>query len=131
MGIKVGSRAFFMNAPPIALEAINLPSLQIAEKLEGKFDYIHLFVKTAEDFIDGFSQLKGHLNPNGSLWVSWPKGRQLFTDLTLTKVIELGYERGFVESKCLSIDSVWSALKFTRPIEGRSYNNSYGKLRNE
>lgn len=62
------------------------------------------------------------------LWVSWPKARQEDTDLTLPIVIKLGYEYGLVESTCLSINSIWSALKFTYPKAGKIYNNSYGKL---
>jgi hypothetical protein len=62
------------------------------------------------------------------LWISWPKNRQLGTDLTLPTVIQIGYGHGLVESKCLSVNSTWSALKFTHPREGKAYNNSYGRL---
>lgn len=62
------------------------------------------------------------------LWVSWPKNMKLGTDLTLPKVIEIGYGYGLVESKCLSVDATWSALKFTHPKEGKAYNDSYGRL---
>ena len=58
-----------------------------------------------------------------------PKSGQKETDLTITKVIKIGYDYGLVESKTISIDSVWSAIKFTHPKEGKEYNNSYGKLR--
>lgn len=47
------------------------------------------------------------------LWVSWPKDGQLDTDLSLPKVIKIGYEFGLVESTCLSVNETWSALKFT------------------
>ena len=62
------------------------------------------------------------------LWVSWPKGKQLGTDLALPHVIRIGYSHGLVESSCLSVDATWSALKFTHPKKGKTYNNSYGKL---
>lgn len=63
------------------------------------------------------------------LWVSWPKGGQLETDLTLPKVIKIGYEFGLVERTCLSINEIWSALKFTHPKKGKKYNNSHAKLK--
>ena len=44
MGVKEGSRAIFINAPKEAVETINLPHLDIASKLDGEFDYMHLFV---------------------------------------------------------------------------------------
>ena len=128
MGIKEDSRAIFINAPAEALEAIELPSLDVASKLTGYFDYIHLFAKGQTEFRKTFPRLKAHLKPSGMLWVSWPKNRQLETDLSLTKIINIGYGFGLVESTCLSVDSTWSALKFTHPKKGKVYNNSYGKL---
>lgn len=46
MGIKDGTRAFFVNAPKPALEAIDAPNLEIAAGLDGDFDYIHFFAMT-------------------------------------------------------------------------------------
>jgi hypothetical protein len=129
MGIKEGARAFFVNAPEEALEAIDSSHLDLAAKLTGKFDYIHFFTKSQDEFNDRFPKLKTHLKPTGMLWVSWPKNRKLGTDLTLTKVIKLGYDHGLVESKTISIDATWSAIKFTHPKKGKVYKNSYGKLK--
>ena len=66
--------------------------------------------------------------PGGMLWVSWPKGGRLGTDLTLPTVIAIGYDLGLVESTCLRVDDTWSALKFTHPKPGKTYRNSYGTL---
>ncbi len=73
-------------------------------------------------------RLRKALAADGALWLSWPKGGQLGTDLTLPDVIRIGYDHGLVESKCISVDMVWSALKFTNPIEGKAYHNSHGRL---
>ena len=129
MGIKEKSRAIFVNAQKEALENINLPTLDIQEKLKEELDYIHLFVKTQTEFITHFPKLKQHLKLNGMLWVSWPKGGKLGTDLNIKSVIKLGYDFGLVESTCLSINDIWSGLKFTHPKKGKVYNNSYGKLK--
>jgi hypothetical protein len=128
MGVKESSRAFFVNTDNEALDNINLPTLNIPTKLEEEFDYIHLFVKTKIEFIDYFPKLKPYLKPNGMLWVSWPKGGKLGTDLNIKIVIKFGYDFGLVESTCLSINDIWSGLKFTHPKKGKVYNNSYGKL---
>lgn len=128
MGIKENSRSIFVNADQEALENIKLPVLDIQKNLEKEFDYIHLFVKTQKDFIELFSKLKSHLKPSGMLWVSWPKGGKLGTDLNIKIVIKLGYDFGLVESTCLSVNDIWSGLKFTHPKKGKVYNNSYGKL---
>jgi hypothetical protein len=128
MGIKEGGCAIFVDAPETALEAINQPSLDVASELAGEFDYIHLFARTRAELDDVFPKLKAHLEPTGMLWVSWPKNKKLGTDLALPKVIEIGYNHGLVESKTLSVDATWSAMKFTHPKKGKVYNNSYGRL---
>ena len=128
MGVKENSRAFFINADNETLDNINLPAIDISPKLEDDFDYIHLFVKTQAEFIEHFPKLKPHLKSTGMLWISWPKGGKLGTDLNIKSVIKLGYDFGLVESTCLSINDIWSGLKFTHPKKGKVYNNSYGKL---
>lgn len=49
--------------------------------------------------------------------MSRPKGKQQGT-LNIREVIRVGYQHGMVESTALSVDDVWSALKFTFPKEG-------------
>lgn len=128
MGVKENSRAIFITPDEFAINNINLPVLDLQTKLTDDFDYIHLFVKTKTEFIDNFPLLKTHLKTNGMLWVSWPKGGKLGADLNIKSVIKLGYDFGLVESTCLSINDIWSGLKFTHPKKGKVYNNSYGKL---
>jgi len=122
-------RVFFVNAPENFSDTIELPQVELKSRLLGEFDYIHFFVVTQKEFHDRFETLKGHLKKDGMLWVSWPKAKQKQTDLSITKVIEIGYDYGMVESKAISIDVVWSAIKFTFPKDGKTYNNSYGKLK--
>lgn len=129
MGIKEGSRTYFLNAPEDVIESMNLPDILLMKRLIGEFDYIHLFVKQQTEQMDLFPKLKEHLKLDGMLWVSWPKGGQLESDLSLPKVIKIGYEFGLVESTCLSINEVWSGLKFTHPKKGKIYNNSHAKLK--
>lgn len=129
LGIQEGMRAMVVGAPSEALQAIDPPSLAHSDELTGHFDYIHFFVKSQQAFNDRFPELKAHLSPTGMLWVSWPKNRKLGTDLTLPIIIKLGYNFGLVESKTISINPTWSAIKFTHPKEGKVYNNSYGTLK--
>lgn len=128
MGLKPDMRAYFHNAPADALSAIGPSDLSVSEAARGTFDYIHLFTKSAAELDKEFPRLKKHLAPGGRLFVSWPKSRQLGSDLTLPEVIRIGYSHGLVESTALSINPVWSALKFTWPKAGKTYQNSYGKL---
>lgn len=126
MGIRERSRAILINAPEETRGALHLPALNIISRLTGQFDYIHLFTKTQADLDRRFPVLKKHLDAAGMLWVSWPKAGQLDTDLAMKAVIRIGYHHGLVESKAISLDPTWSALKFTHPKKGKIYNNSYG-----
>lgn len=128
MGVKEGARAYLKNAPEEAVAHLSLPEVELSKRLVGAFDYLHLFVKQQAAFTRAFLQLKKHLAPRGSLWVSWPKGGQLGTDLNVKRVIKLGYDCGLVESTNLSVDDTWTALKFTHPKPGKTYANSYGTL---
>jgi hypothetical protein len=130
MGIKEGTRAIFIHAQPGDLNSIRPPDLNIASSFRGQFDYIHFFVTSQAALDKKLPALKKHLKPTGMVWISWPKGKQNDTDLTLTVVIKIGYDHGLVESKTLSINSTWSAIKFTYPKKGKVYNNSFGKLKN-
>lgn len=129
MGVKADSRAILVNAPDDAVKSMKLPSIDIASRLSGKFDYMHLFVTTQKELDKQFPRLKKYLASTGTLWISWPKSRKLDSDLNIKSVIEIGYNHGLVESKALSVNDTWSALKFTHPKEGKAYNNSYGKLK--
>jgi hypothetical protein len=128
IGFKSGMRAILVKAPPEAAKALGVPKGDISKRLTGSFDYIHLFAKHRRELDAKFPALKKRLDPGGMLWVSWPKGGSLGTDLTLTRVIKIGYSHGLVESKTISIDQTWSAIKFTFPKKGKEYKNSYGKL---
>ena len=128
MGVRAGVRAHLAGAPPEAVAAMQLPALELADRLEGSFDHLHLFVTRQERLTAALGQLREHLRPRGALWVSWPKGGGLGTDLTLPVVIRLAYDAGLVESTCLRVDDTWSALKLTHPIPGKTYHNSYGTL---
>ena len=128
MGLKEGMRAYFLNAPESALEAIQLPELKTSRTLHGEFDYLHLFIITQTEMDNDFPKLASHLGQTGMLWVSWPKAKQLSTNLSLPHVIRIGYSHGLVESTALSVDTIWSGIKFTRPKLGKTYHNSHGQL---
>ena len=66
-GIKEGSRAIFVSAPATAVAAIAPPHLDLAPRLAGTFDYIHLFTMSQEELDEAFPRLKTHLDPTGML----------------------------------------------------------------
>jgi hypothetical protein len=128
LGIKAGSRSILIGAPQDVSEVLSSADARFVKSLTGEFQYIHLFVMRQKAMDSKFPKLKAHLANGGSLWVSWPKGDADDTDLSLKKVIEIGYTHGLVESKTIAVDPRWSAIKFTFPKKGKRYNNGYGKL---
>lgn len=128
IGAKPGARAILVNAPADLHSVIDLSHLNVASTLKDQFDYIHVFCRTQDEVEIKLPRLKQHLAPTGMLWVSWPKAGKLTTDLSLPVIIKIGYDHSLVESKAISINDTWSAIKFTFPKEGVTYNNSYGKL---
>lgn len=127
MGITDHERIIFLRAPYDAVSVINAPA-HIEDSLIGKFDHIFFFTKTQMNMQEQFASLKPHVASTGKLWVCWPKSKQLGSDLNVPNVIRIGYDNGLVESTNLSINEVWTALKFTWPKPGKVYNNSYGVL---
>jgi len=120
MGIKEGARAFLVNAPPEAVEVIDPSHLDLAANLTGEFDYIHFFTKSQEEFNDIFPQLKTHLKPTGTLWVSWPKkASKVPTDLDENIIRDFGLLEGLVDVKVCAVDEIWSGLKFVYRTKDR------------
>lgn len=128
MGVKEGMRTFLHQAPAATVKEMSLPNIEITAELAGQYDYIHFFTTSQSELDLLLPNFQACLKPRGMLWVSWPKGRGLGTDLVLPRVIQIGYNHGLVESICLSVDAVWSGLKFTHPQPGKTYHNSYGQL---
>lgn len=128
MGIKTDMKAILIGEPEDFLQALGLPQLSVVKRMQGEFDYIHFFAESEASLRKEFLELKKSLQPKGMLWISWPKKGKNESDLSMSKVIEIGYNNGLVESKAISIDEKWSALKFTFPISGKVYKNRFGKL---
>ena len=92
IGIKEEMRAFFLNAPESALNAIDLPGLVVGSELKGEFDYLHFFTKTQAEMNDSFPKLKelasllktkhqlGHGNANAMWRTFWLKSENLLKD---------------------------------------------------
>lgn len=128
IGVKSGMRCILLHAPDEVQMRVSLSAEESIKRLTGAFDYIHFFTTRRVKLGEALQRLKPHLRPKGMLWISWPKAGQLSTDLALKEVIRLAYDAGFVESKVIGIDSIWSAIKLTFPKEGKRYENSYGQL---
>lgn len=124
LGIKNGQKVTFFNPPDSFLNEIevDLPEdIIFAQSLDEKLDYIHIFTGKRSELDDNFKLLVDALSPNGSLWISWPKGSSgVATDLNENVIREIGLAHGLVDVKVVAIDEIWSGLKFVYRLKDRS-----------
>src|SRR5437868_6577997 len=88
MKLKPEQRIALVNAPEGYVKELSpLPNgVELAEKLQGKFDWIQLFVKTEAELAMQLPKVVHALKPEGMLWISFPKGSsKIQTDLTRDK----------------------------------------------
>jgi hypothetical protein len=120
LGIKPGARLKFVSEPK-GFDAL-LGELPEGTRFatSGALDFAILFAKARSDLVKGFSRLRDRLEPNGMLWVGWPKKTSgVETDLTEGLVRTFGLESGLVDVKVCAIDDTWSGLKFVRRLKDR------------
>lgn len=56
--------------------------------------------------------LRARLNPEASVWVSWPKkASKVPTTVTEDTIRELALPLGFIDVKVCAVSEVWSGLK--------------------
>src|SRR5437773_592909 len=75
LGIKEGFVVVVIHPPHGYIRLLGrLPErVTVRERLDGRVDMIHAFVRTRADLAARFLSWKNALPPDGSLWVSWPK----------------------------------------------------------
>jgi len=120
LGIKPGAKLKFVSEPK-GFDAL-LGELPEGSRfaMSGSLDLAMLFAKARSDLVKGFSRLRERLEPNGMLWVAWPKKTSgVETDLTEGVVRTFGLESGLVDVKVCAIDDTWSGLKFVRRLKDR------------
>ena len=116
--LHTAQRAPILNAPEGYLEMLGeVPEgLEIEQEPLGEFDFAHLFVKDRnelEHFIDLVLQA---IEYDAVLWISYPKGSSgVKTDLNRDKLWEALVDKGMRAVTQVSIDKVWSALRFRPP----------------
>lgn len=120
LGIKPGARLKFVSEPK-GFDALlgELPE-NARFATSGALDFALLFAKVRADLVKGFSRLRDRLEPNGMLWVAWPKKTSgVETDLTEGVVRTFGLESGLVDVKVCAMGDTWSGLKFVRRLKDR------------
>lgn len=122
LGIKPGSVVAFLAAPPGFEDELGpLPDdVQVRTHARGKVDVIVFFATRERELARRFPGMARALQPNGGLWVAWPKKTScVATDLTFDPVQQVGLDYGLVDNKVCAIDDRWSALRFVYRVADR------------
>jgi hypothetical protein len=74
-------------------------------------DIVQAFFTRKSHLGRSFSKLKAALGPRGILWLCYPKGGALDTDLNRDVIRTMAKTAGLETVALVSIDDVWSALR--------------------
>ena len=122
LGIKDGFYIILVNAPEYYWELFtDLPAnLYFEDKEAVKADFIHFFTKSQDEYLQQLVKLKDCINPNGIIWVSWPKkASKVVTDITEDEIRNFALKIGLVDIKVCAVDETWSGLKLVIPVKDR------------
>ena len=119
LGIREGSRVVVVGAPDGF--ALDLPSrVEVVRSVRGGLDVALLFTTRRADLERRFPRLAGALEPDGRLWVAWPKKASgLATDLTFDVVQRTGLDVGLVDNKSASITDAFQGVQFVVRLRDR------------
>ncbi len=89
-------------------------------ELGERYDYIHLFTKSAATIRAATVALADKIKPDGMIWMSWPKqASKVATDVTGTLVREQALQTRLVDVKICALDDVWSGMKLVIRLKNR------------
>jgi hypothetical protein len=113
--LKPGMRAAVLAAPTAYAERLEdqLPAdVSLAHALDDSpFDFILAFATQREELLQAGPAWRQALRPNGVLWVSYPKGKAIQTDLNRDIVRTTVQQVGLDTVSQIAIDETWSALR--------------------
>jgi hypothetical protein len=86
--------------------------VEIARKLEKPLRAVHVFVTNEADLKQLLRNCRRQLEPEGFVWISWPKkASNVKTDVTEDVIRKYAVPLGFVDVKVCAVSDVWSGLK--------------------
>lgn len=122
LGIAEGHRVAFAGAPSEFGRALGpLPDgVAVRARVRGPLDVIVAFFTRRAELERRYPRLVTALEPDGGLWVAWPKGSSgVATDLAEDVVREVAIANGMVDNKVCAIDEVWSGLRLVYRLRDR------------
>lgn len=122
LGIKPGFAVLVVNAPA-AYDTIVDPmpeDVTLLHEARSGMAMVHLFTQSAAELAHQLPELQQLIQPNGMIWVSWPKkAAKVPTDVTEDTIREVALPLGLVDVKVCAVNEIWSGLKLVIRKENR------------
>jgi hypothetical protein len=96
-------------------EVISAKEVVRAKAGEKNLDLVQAFFTRRTDLERQLAPLKASLGPRAILWLCYPKGRALGTDLNRDVIREIAGKKGLQTVALVAVDDVWSALR-VKPV---------------
>jgi Protein of unknown function (DUF3052) len=122
LGIKPGCRLALLQAPDDFDATLGeLPAqVIVVRQLRTPCDVLLFFTKSRTELQKQFQRLKENLDPDGGLWIAWPKKASgVATDLTEDVIRDTALTNGLVDNKVCAIDETWSGLRLVVRVKDR------------
>jgi len=122
LGIKDGFKIRLINQPEYYFELFtDMPdNIIITNDRKIKKNLIHYFATQSKKLEKEIISIKGEIQENGIIWISWyKKASKISTDITENFIRELALANGLVDIKVCAIDEIWSGLKLVIPVKDR------------
>lgn len=122
LGLKDGFKIRVINQPDYYFGLFQKfpTNIDIFAENNTKKNLIHFFVTQLEELNSEIIKLKSEIEPNGIIWISWPKkNSDKPTDLNENIIREIALANGLVDIKVCAVDNVWSGLKLVIPVKNR------------
>lgn len=124
LGIKENFKVRFINQPDHYFNLFSdlPPAIKHINDSKTKKDFIHYFTKEAKALQKDIVSLRNQIEPNGMIWISWPKkASKIPCDITEDIIRAIALKNGLVDVKVCAVDEVWSGLKLVIPVKNRKY----------
>jgi len=119
LGLKPAQSALVLNVPPGFMEQLgDLPEgVKLSDRADGIYDFVQVFIKDSAEFEALTGIARQAVRYDGMLWICYPKkSSKVPSDLSRDVVWKLMMGTGLRPVTQISIDEVWSAVRF-RPEE--------------
>ena len=118
MKLKSGLKAAIIHALEGYVDTLKHDTA-LSPALNGKFDWIQIFVRTRTELDALAPKAAKALRPESMLWISFPKGTsKIQTDLTRDKGWDDVKELGLKWINLVSVNDIWSAFALRPYKEG-------------